>query len=111
MPSTHSATISYFATYILLASTYLQVHPSLGPPSGAMWRILPPLTCLLWAGSIMMSRVWLGHHTWPQVFAGASYGIAMASIWFALWTGGWNDVGQKAEDIVNAWVESALQNK
>ncbi|KJA27178.1 hypothetical protein HYPSUDRAFT_35765 [Hypholoma sublateritium FD-334 SS-4] len=104
MPSTHSATISYFATYILLASTYLRVHPSLGPPSGAVWRILPPLICLPWAGSIMMSRVWLGHHTWPQVFAGASYGIAMASICFALWTGGWNDVGEKAEKIVNAWV-------
>lgn len=111
MPSTHSATISYFAIYILLASMYLPVHPSLGPPSEAVWRILPPLICLPWTISIMMSRVWLGHHTWPQVFAGASYGIAMASIWFTLWTGGWNNFGQKAEGAVNAWVSATLQDR
>ncbi|KAF8201802.1 hypothetical protein BJ912DRAFT_946482 [Pholiota molesta] len=102
MPSTHSATISYFATYILLASTHLPLHTSLQP--GYTWRVLPPLICLPWAVSIVMSRVWLGHHTWPQVVAGASYGIALASIWYALWVGGWNAVGVKAEEALNDWL-------
>lgn len=101
MPSTHSATISYFAAYILLASRYLPVHPSLGLQREAMWRFFPPFVCLPWAVSIMMSRVWLRHHTWPQVFAGASYGIFVASVWFALWTGGWNNIGQRTEEAFN----------
>ncbi|KAH9484290.1 putative J domain-containing protein [Psilocybe cubensis] len=89
MPSTHSATISFFATYILLACMYLPIHPSLHPEHA--FRVFPPLVCLPWAATIVMSRVWLGHHTWPQVIAGASYGVTFSLMWFAMWVGGLND--------------------
>lgn len=72
-----------------------------------LWRIFPILITLPWAVTVMMSRVWLGHHTWPQVFAGASYGIALASVWFGLWTGGLDIVGGAFEKILNEWI--ALQ--
>ncbi|KAF8163288.1 hypothetical protein B0H34DRAFT_764717 [Crassisporium funariophilum] len=106
MPSTHSASISYFATYILLACSYLPIHPSL--QSVLLSRLLPPLITLPWATSIVMSRVWLGHHTWPQVFAGISYGVACASVWFAMWTNGLNILGNDLEKVFNSWVTSAL---
>ena len=34
---------------------------------------------------IVLSRVWLGHHTWPQVAAGSALGACCASFWFKLW--------------------------
>ncbi|KAF8902102.1 hypothetical protein CPB84DRAFT_1729284 [Gymnopilus junonius] len=103
MPSTHSTSISYFATYILLASLYLPIHPSLGPVLAS--RILPPLITLPWAVAIVMSRVWLGHHTWPQVFVGSSYGVAFASVWFSMWTRGWNEVGKEVEGVFNPLID------
>ncbi|KAF9564670.1 PAP2-domain-containing protein, partial [Agrocybe pediades] len=97
MPSTHSASISYFMTYIALACLYLPTHPSLFP-AGNLIRVLLPLITLPWGVTIMMSRVWLGHHTWPQVFAGASYGAFVALAWFSLWTKwGLNEVGGELE--------------
>ncbi|KDR81596.1 hypothetical protein GALMADRAFT_59207, partial [Galerina marginata CBS 339.88] len=102
MPSTHAASISYFATYILLASIYLPIHSTFRP--GLMFRILPPLITLPWAVTIVMSRVWLGHHTWLQVFAGSSYGIVLALVWFKLWTCGVNAVGKVVEEMVNDWM-------
>ncbi|KAF9532964.1 hypothetical protein CPB83DRAFT_589943 [Crepidotus variabilis] len=83
MPSTHSAAISYLATYIVLASMFLPVHPSF-PPSINI-RLLAPVVALPWAVAVVMSRLWLGHHTVPQVLAGASYGVALASVWFSIW--------------------------
>lgn len=70
-----------------------------------MSRILPPLITLPWAVTIVMSRVWLGHHTWPQVFAGVSYGVAFASVLFGLWTGGWNEVGKEVERVLNPVID------
>ncbi|KAF8965185.1 phosphatidic acid phosphatase type 2/haloperoxidase [Flammula alnicola] len=104
MPSTHSATISFFAVSVLLACIYLPIHPSLRP--GPAWRVFPPFFALPWAVAVMMSRVWLGHHTWPQVFAGASYGVALASIWFGMWTGGLNKIGNEVEEVFNACITS-----
>ncbi|KAF9482791.1 PAP2-domain-containing protein [Pholiota conissans] len=104
MPSTHSAAISYFATYILLASRYLPLHTSLQPAHA--WRVFTPLICLPWATSVVMSRIWLGHHTWPQVFAGASFGVGLASIWYSLWVGGWNIVGAMGEEAWNEWLSA-----
>lgn len=99
MPSTHAATISYYAAYILLGCLYLPIHPTL--PSGLYTRILPPLITIPFATTIVMSRVWLGHHTMPQVVAGASYGVAFAFVWFALWTRGLNSWGAHVEQIFN----------
>lgn len=95
MPSTHSATITYFAVYVPLACAFLPLHPSL--PDHAMSRIIPVSIVVPWAALIAMSRVWLGHHTWEQVAAGCSYGVGFAALWFALWTKGLNDYGRLLE--------------
>ena len=95
MPSTHSATITFFATYIALACLYLPIHPSL--PSSPTTRVLPVLISIPWAATIVVSRIWLGHHTVPQVIAGCACGLIMAPLWFTLWTHGVNDYGRAVE--------------
>lgn len=104
MPSTHSATITYFATFIPLACIYLPLHPSL--PAAPNFRFLPPLIVLPWATLIVMSRVWLGHHTWPQVAVGISYGAVFAICWFKLWVGGLNNHGNVFEQKFQDWLVS-----
>ncbi|KAF8894599.1 PAP2-domain-containing protein [Infundibulicybe gibba] len=104
MPSTHSATISFFATYITLACLYLPTHPSL--PSGGAFRALILVTVLPWALLIVMSRVWLDHHTWPQVIVGAVCGLVFAFSWYTMWVTGFKDgYGRIAEETLNSWLE------
>ena len=103
MPSTHSAVITYFATYITLACAYLPIHPSL-PASPALSRVLPVLIAVPLATTIAVSRTWLGHHTWPQVTVGCAYGLLFAPIWFRLWTGGFNEYGPVVEDMVHFYI-------
>ncbi|KAI0657504.1 PAP2-domain-containing protein [Cubamyces menziesii] len=100
MPSTHSAVITYFATYISLACAYLPVHPSF-PASPMLSRVLPPLLVVPLAITIAASRIWLGHHTWPQVAVGVTYGLLFVPVWFKLWTGGLNEYGRACEDMLH----------
>jgi dolichyldiphosphatase len=95
MPSTHSASITYYAIYIGCACAYLPIHSTL-------LRIpfirLVPLITTPWAASILASRVWLGHHTWEQVTAGAACGLVSALVWFDLWhRQGLSDIGNLVE--------------
>lgn len=98
MPSTHSATITFMATYVCLACTYLPVHPSF--PASSITRVLPPFIVLPIAATIAVSRIWLGHHTWSQVAVGCGYGLLFAPFWLRLWTNGLNEYGRVVEDIV-----------
>ncbi|KAI0827372.1 hypothetical protein BC628DRAFT_1318522 [Trametes gibbosa] len=100
MPSTHSAVITFFAAYIVLACTYLPIHPSLPASSPSITRVLPPLFVVPLASTIAVSRIWLRHHTWPQVAAGVAYGLVFAPVWFRLWTCGLNEYGAMAEDMI-----------
>ncbi|KXN82101.1 Dolichyldiphosphatase 1, partial [Leucoagaricus sp. SymC.cos] len=103
MPSTHSATITFFAAYILLACQNLPIHRTL-PQSPAATRLIPPLIAIPWALAIMMSRVWLGYHTWAQVTAGSAYGVVATGAWFMLWTRtGLNVVGRYLEEVAWQW--------
>jgi dolichyldiphosphatase len=91
----------YFATYALLASLYLPLHPSLPKSS-----ILAPLAISPWATSIALSRVWLGRHTWPQVAVGCSYGVVFAGIWFGIWLDGIDEYGKIVEGAVDEYFSS-----
>jgi len=102
MPSTHSAAITYFAVYIPLACMFLPIHPSL--PTGSAIRLLPPLIVLPWAASVVHSRIWMGHHTWPQAAVGCAYGAAFAVLWFSLWTNGANRLGEVVESRFNSFL-------
>ncbi|KAF9005637.1 DnaJ domain-containing protein [Cyathus striatus] len=98
MPSTHSATIGFYATYILLACTYLSLHPSLSGDLNV--RILGPSMAIPGATTIMMSRIWLGYHTWPQVVVGGSYGVVCAVLWFYGWRNGLGVYGEALDCMV-----------
>jgi len=102
MPSTHSAAMSYYAAYILLASFYLPIHHTL--PQSWITRTIPPLIVLPWATMVALSRIRLGHHTWAQVFAGSTFGLAFTVFWFSMWTHGLNDYGLKAEQLWESYL-------
>ncbi|KIJ17417.1 hypothetical protein PAXINDRAFT_131220 [Paxillus involutus ATCC 200175] len=100
MPSTHASACTFFAAYAPLASLYLPLHPNLGSLA-----VYAPIIIVPWAGMIVLSRVWLGHHTWPQVAAGSVFGICFASLWFRLWVdnaGGIRTLGEEMEELVNS---------
>ncbi|KAJ7774642.1 PAP2-domain-containing protein [Mycena maculata] len=101
MPSTHSATISYYATFLALACVYLPLHPSL--PASTLVRALVPVVVLPCATLIALSRIWLGHHTWPQVAVGCTYGVGFAGVWFTLWVNWLQEHGRTAEGIFNSF--------
>ncbi|EJF61727.1 PAP2-domain-containing protein [Dichomitus squalens LYAD-421 SS1] len=102
MPSTHSATITYFATYITLACAYLPIHPAF--PSSPLMRIFPPLIVIPLASTIAWSRISLGHHTVFQVAAGVTCGLVYAPLMFRLWTHKLNQYGPWAEALVHTYI-------
>ncbi|KAI8090240.1 phosphatidic acid phosphatase type 2/haloperoxidase [Gilbertella persicaria] len=75
MPSSHSAAISFF-------TTYLQCVVMAIPGTKAKLFMLA-FHCFSLA--VIWSRVSLGHHTRAQVIAGTFLGIVCASISFMLW--------------------------
>ncbi|KIJ69388.1 hypothetical protein HYDPIDRAFT_105982 [Hydnomerulius pinastri MD-312] len=104
MPSTHASACTFFAAYAPLASLYLPLHPNLHPLA-----VYAPVVIMPWASMIVLSRVWLGHHTWPQVAAGTAFGICFASLWFKLWVdnfAGVRTLGWEVEDFIGAFLGS-----
>ncbi|KAJ3725973.1 phosphatidic acid phosphatase type 2/haloperoxidase [Lentinula raphanica] len=97
MPSTHSTTSTFYATYILLAAVYLPIHQSL--PQNSMTRVLSLLIALPWATMIALSRLWLGHHTPAQVSVGCTLGFCFAWLWFHFWASGLNEYGFRVEQF------------
>ncbi|KAJ7097942.1 hypothetical protein B0H15DRAFT_879140 [Mycena belliarum] len=100
MPSTHSSSVAYYATFVPLACIYLPMHSSLPPIA----RVLVPVIVVPWAALIALSRVWLGHHTWPQVAVGCAYGIIFAGVWFLLWARGLSEYGVVAEGLFQSFM-------
>ncbi|TCD68091.1 hypothetical protein EIP91_011544 [Steccherinum ochraceum] len=101
MPSTHSAVISYYAVYSLLAAAFLPTHLSF---EQAEWlRVVAPLIIVPWATTIAISRIWLGHHTVPQVLVGFAHGLVIAPAWFHLWQQYGNTYGSYVERTYMIW--------
>jgi membrane-associated phospholipid phosphatase len=88
MPSTHSAVMGYYATYITLASSKLPIHPSLQSLPSALIYPLAPVAMISVSTIICPSRLRLGHHTLKQVVAGVTVGILCGAAWFAWWKDG-----------------------
>ena len=99
MPSTHSSVAAFQATFSILACLYLPIHPSI--PIDESRRYLPILLIIPWAVSVMVSRVRLGYHTWPQVIAGFSWGIPFACVCFKAWGSGLDVYGQEIEEYLH----------
>ena len=110
MPSTHSAVIIYYCTYVSIASMYLKPEP----PYSMLPAVLPPLVIVPWGVTIAVSRIWLGHHTVKQVrlscslnssrllisslqvCVGSLVGILFALGWFSWWTRGAEQLTEEA---------------
>ncbi|KAI6022674.1 hypothetical protein EDC04DRAFT_2727754 [Pisolithus marmoratus] len=103
MPSTHSSGCTYLATYAALASIYLPVHPRIHP----LLATYAPFVMIPWAALIVLSRVWLGHHTWPQVAVGTALGVCFATVCLRLWmedVGGVRTLGGELE----RWIDVSV---
>lgn len=96
MPSTHSAVIAYYAAYTLLASAYLPIHPTI--PDTPWTRIVVPSVVVPWATAIAVSRIWLGHHTIPQVLVGCIHGVVFTYVWYSIWSQGADSYGRYLEE-------------
>ncbi|CAE6438295.1 unnamed protein product [Rhizoctonia solani] len=97
MPSTHSAAITFYAVYIILAANLLPIHPAWHFPNSPYVRVIPSVISLPWATGVSLSRVGLHHHTMSQVGAGCLLGAITAGVWFKLWIMGVNQWGAVAE--------------
>lgn len=98
MPSTHASACTFFAVSVLLGSLYLPPHSSLHPLA-----VFAPFVVVPWTGMIILSRVWLGYHTWPQVVGGVCFGACFASVWFKMWVGdmgGIATLGREMESLL-----------
>ena len=102
MPSTHASGCTFFAVSVFLGSLYLPLHSSFHPSV-----VFAPLVVVPWTGMIVLSRVWLGYHTWPQVAGGVGFGVCFASLWFKMWAediGGIGTLGREMEMLVNSFL-------
>jgi dolichyldiphosphatase len=102
MPSTHSAIIIFYGTYITLACAWLPLHASL--PQTPLLRPLAALVAITFACAVASSRILLGYHTAPQVIVGCIYGLTFAYVWFWTWTHGLSDLGQIVERQISVYI-------
>ncbi|GKV05674.1 hypothetical protein SLEP1_g17660 [Rubroshorea leprosula] len=76
-PSSHSQYVFFFAVYMTLLTC---------KGIGGIWKVKSKWVFLFLYWSLapltMYSRVYLGYHTVPQVFAGAALGIFLGWVWF-----------------------------
>ncbi|KAJ2705822.1 hypothetical protein FB645_002103 [Coemansia sp. IMI 203386] len=75
MPSSHSQFMGFFAVFVVL---YLQCRIT----TNRVHKILVQLGAVGLSVPVIISRVYLGYHTLPQVCAGAITGIASGLFWF-----------------------------
>lgn len=68
-------------------------------------RWVAPLVSVPWAAVVICSRIWLGHHTWPQVVVGISCGVALAGVWFQLWVERLDVCGNELEEMGIAFID------
>lgn len=103
MPSTHSTSISFFVTYMLLSLDPVADFLSLPRP-------IVGAAIFAWGYAIAWSRVKLGYHSVDQVMVGVTLGAAIAVGWRKAWIGPlglqqyWAPWGQRWIDIV--WAET-----
>lgn len=116
MPSTHSASIGFMGTYLVLASLLLAPHPLLTRLSETpAHRCASAGLAALLAVGVWWSRIRLGHHTTAQVVAGGTLGSSMAVVAFVQWEGlAWLSSQQTAllprELLRSAWVERVFSH-
>ncbi|CAG7847956.1 SubName: Full=Uncharacterized protein {ECO:0000313/EMBL:CCA69456.1} [Serendipita indica DSM 11827] len=110
-PSTHSATITYYATFITLSCFYLPIHPAISFLPRVIINPLIPLAAISGAAVVCVSRIRLGHHTLKQVGAGAIVGLIVGWLWFDGWAGrGWGkDIGWQLTEYLPYFIRDLIR--
>lgn len=107
MPSTHGSVVAYMATYIVLAAARLPLPTSLSwlsQEDERSVRQIGPAVAVGWATLVTASRLYLGHHTLPQVLGGVVFGVLFGMGCFTLWTAcGLDAYGAMLEQEAVAW--------
>lgn len=110
MPSTHSATISYYAAFITLAARNLPVHPTLSSVPLFLINPVAPVLAVSCASVVCVSRIRLGHHTIKQVAAGICVGVVFGTGWFWLWSkGGAQDIARGLVDLLPNFISTLVR--
>ncbi len=83
MPSSHSQFMFFVAGYLLLFVLFRLNHQRSTKINLLMW-LLFTLSGLGLAAIVAYGRVYLGYHTWSQVYWGSGIGSGFALFWFLL---------------------------
>ncbi|VEN40918.1 unnamed protein product [Callosobruchus maculatus] len=84
MPSSHAQFAWFFATYIFYFVVIRLHHMNNNTIIENLSKFLIISSSTLLAILVSISRIYLGYHTFWQVFCGALVGIMFATVWFAL---------------------------
>lgn len=112
MPSTHSSVVAFMTTYIVLVCVgrvplprTLQDEGSFSTEDDANIRRVGTVLSVGWAGLVMGSRVYLGHHTIAQVVGGVCFGSVFAAgcFWVYYGGGGVDVIGGMGEELFTRW--------
>ena len=103
MPSTHSTSISFFMSYIVMA---LYSYPSTAPSFVQMHRNVLACGTMVWGVAILASRVYLGYHTVPQVVVGAILGSSSGIVWRKVWK---SLIRRKSEKLAQKAIDEAFR--
>ncbi|EPQ29209.1 uncharacterized protein PFL1_03496 [Pseudozyma flocculosa PF-1] len=104
MPSTHSASVSFMGSYLVLVLALAPSSSSSSTPTsgmGAATMVGLGALCIGLPVAVMWSRVRLGVHTPAQTVAGAALGVVKALFWFTLWYGS-DQVWRRGASAVDA---------
>lgn len=94
MPSTHATSIAFYMGYIL--TSLLDCQPAPAFVRSRADRVLVGAGTAIWGGAILVSRVYLGYHTVPQVLVGAALGGTAGAGWRRAWRGVLRRRGERA---------------
>ena len=80
-PSSHAQFMFFVTTYLLLFVVFRLNHHGSSKLNGVIWLVIMA-ACLGLASIVAYGRVYLGYHTFSQVYWGSGIGAAFALFWF-----------------------------
>ncbi|XP_013382252.1 dolichyldiphosphatase 1 [Lingula anatina] len=82
MPSSHSQFMWFFATYLVFF-LFIRVHRN-NKFVDELWKYATLTFVFSLATAVGYSRIYLGYHTFRQVFWGAVLGAILGALWFSI---------------------------
>ncbi|KAK3586693.1 hypothetical protein CHS0354_039164 [Potamilus streckersoni] len=82
MPSSHAQFMYFFACYLVLF-LFVRIYRNYNLID-ELWKYATCVGGFICASLVAYSRVYLGYHTYKQVFCGASIGAVLGCVWFSV---------------------------